>query len=194
MCNTCFLLVEKSVKNAASSTSEHSYYSSASPKPRRKVLASTLACSRQRRRQEMTASLASRSAYSSKYKLCFRQLLSTGKAAQRAFAATVQEKIEKELSAFIRSSAQYPTLTDTKSIAAFSWSELMNSLHNKLPVLHAALSGAMPKTKDESTYVIIITVSINYWYFRTLSTSFIRVFLVLFALFNLQQLATIKTL
>ena len=162
MCNKCFLLLESNSKIVAA-RSEHSYCSSVSPvKLRRKIIASPLACSRKRRRQQMTASLASRSAYCSKYKLCFRQLLSTGKSAERAFAAVVCEMVEKEMSAFIRcSSDQYPTLTDTKSVASFSWSELMNSLQNQLPVLHAAVSGAMPKRKNQSAYVIIIIVSMN---------------------------------
>ena len=49
------------------------------------------------------------------------------------------------MAAFVRHSDMYPTLTDTKSVAAFSWSELMANLQNQLPVLHAAVSGAMPK-------------------------------------------------
>jgi len=115
----------------------------------------------------MTASLASQSAYGSKYKLCFRQLLSTGKSAERAFASLVFDKVRNEMSAFVRqsNSNMYPTLTDTKSVAAFSWSELMNNLQNQLPVLHAAVSGAMPKGKKQATYVIvfIVIVSIDYW-------------------------------
>jgi len=163
VCNNCLLLVEREGKSVSAKSSEHAY-SSVSPLHRRKVIASPLASTRKRRHQQMTASLASKSAYNSKYKLCFRQLLSTGKSAEQAFATIVQEKVHREMSAFIRScsSDQYPILTDTKSIASFSWPELMNKLQNQLPILHAAVAGSMPKLTDQSTYVIIIIVSINY--------------------------------
>jgi len=61
----------------------------------------------------------------------------------------MHEKVHREMSAFIRSSSdQYPILTDTKSIASFSWLELMNKLQNQLPIMHAAVAGAMHKLPD----------------------------------------------
>jgi len=147
VCNKCFLSVERNGK-IGEARPEHSYCS----KQRRGIMASPLARSRKRRSQKMTASMVSKSAYTSKYKLCFRQLLAMGKSAERAFATIVHERAQREMSAFIRSSSdQYPTLMDTKSIASFSWSELMNNLQNWLPVLYAAVSGAMPNRKGQST-------------------------------------------
>jgi hypothetical protein len=94
---------------------------------------------------EATASSVAFSIRNSQYKTAFRKILAMGRTAQKAFAMVVRQQTKREMKAFVKSGSEtFPKFTGTKAVEDFSWSALLPKLRESLPIVAAAISGAMP--------------------------------------------------
>ena len=84
-----------------------------------------------------------------KYTIAFRQLLSAGPAARRAFIATVKQSVARELRRYT-GSQHYPVFSGTESVTSFCWSDALNDFCRSTPTLYAAVSSSVPKNLVEA--------------------------------------------
>ena len=76
----------------------------------------------------------------------FRQILSSGPAARRAFNNVVKRQIKCQLTHYCRKEARnFPQFTDSKSVMSFCWNDVVQELGKSLPTLFSALSASMPQ-------------------------------------------------
>jgi len=112
-----------------------------------------------RRRRELIDRVSA-SLRSSKFERAFRQILSSGPAAQRAFNNVVKRQTKHQVTQYCRKDARsFPQFTDSKSVLSFCWSDVVHELSKSLPTLFSALSASMPQklmdNNGQLTYVFI---------------------------------------
>ncbi len=80
---------------------------------------------------------------SSQYYTVFRNILSRGAAAKRAFSRLVKNTVAEEVKSYSKHAKDYRELNGVQDIANFSWDSLNDDVNKKMPNFYASLDGAL---------------------------------------------------
>jgi len=145
ICFDCCSKVSVKGRSLTSSAANDATTGPTSPKRRKLSTSTSPVHCRRRVLKRHFASSVSNAVRQAKYAQAFRQLLSCGQAARRAFNNIVAREAHRQITQYVRrQTSHFPMFDGTASLQSFSWSAVIEELRTYLPTLFAAVNSSMP--------------------------------------------------
>ena len=141
ICSNCLLQLESKYRTNPHATKPKRPRLSIPSRPSTKLRRNT----RKKVQVNRLALSVSSAVAKSYYATAFRQILTAGPSAHRAFNSVVRQLVRRQTRTFVVDGAgDFPVFDGTESVASFAWPSLLSKLGDRLPTLFAAVCGAMP--------------------------------------------------